>query len=76
MAINHNAIRGTLKWLTIAIFLVALGHKLYQIYKYGGKIPTENDKDNDEEVEEQDYDEDVPSPSYAPAYETKSAYND
>lgn len=76
MAINHNAIRATLKWLTIGIFLVALGHKLYQIYKYGGKVPTEpNDIENDsyegEESEELDYD-----PPVSGYNDTKSAYND
>ena len=72
MAVNHKAIRATLKWLTIGIFLIALGHKLYQLYKYGGKVPTEpNETEN--EVEEQDYDAPVPDDSYTSA---KSEYND
>ena len=59
-----------------AIFLVALGHKLYQIYKYGGKVPTEpNDIENDsyegEESEEPDYD-----PPVSGYNDTKSTYND
>ena len=70
MAVNHKAIRATLKWLTIGIFLIALGHKLYQLYKYGGKVPTEPNE-NENEVEEQDYDDN--SDGLIP---TKSAYND
>ena len=74
MAINHNAIRATLKWLTIGIFVVALGHKLYQLYKYGGKVPTEptdSDIDDLDEVEEADYDDDQPSSVYG-----SKSYND
>lgn len=67
MTINHNAIRATLKWLTIGIFLVALGHKLYQIYKYGGKVPTEPTDTN--EIDDVEYtDDEYDSPTQALSY--------
>ena len=74
MSINHKAIRATLKWLTIGLFLIALGHKLYQLYKYGGKIPKE--PVNSDESEENTYDyEDDESPSQ-PTCDEKAEYND
>lgn len=64
MQINHKVIKAILKWGSIAIFVYALGHKLYQIYKYGGKQSTNSEPTDDayepQEVTEKysDYDED------------------
>ena len=69
-----NLSKTKLKWLTIGLFLIALGHKLYQLYKYGGKIPKE--PVNSDESEENTYDYEYDEPPLQPICDTISSYND
>ena len=61
MKINHNVIRGILKWGTFAIFAISVGFKLKAILKYGGTTPNKDPNEDIENVEDspvpQDYDE-------------------
>lgn len=55
MKINHKIITTTLRWVTLSIFAVALGFKLYNIYKYGGTKTPAPPNPNDEEPQVTDY---------------------
>lgn len=54
MKITYKNIITTLKFITTASFIVALGFKLYNIYKYGGPKKPEKpvEKDDDDEYDE------------------------
>lgn len=72
MKITYNYVIKTLKFVTTTAFLVALGFKLYNIYKYGG--PKKPDKpierDDDESPYEGESVEDYPN-----AVEETEAYD-
>ena len=71
MKLTYKNIITALKFVTTTSFIVALGFKLYNIYKYGGpkkpEKPVEREDDYDDPVErEDDYDDPVePSGNYA-----------
>lgn len=63
MTINHNIIRGILKWGTFALFAISIGIKLKAILKYGGTTPNKDPNEDIQTVEDgpvhQDYDIDI-----------------
>jgi hypothetical protein len=59
MKITYNHVIKSLKFVTTTAFVVALGFKLYNIYKYGGSKNPENtvepnfdDDDDDDDTQE------------------------
>jgi hypothetical protein len=58
MKINHKIVTTALRWTTLTIFAVALGFKLYNIYKYGGTKASAPVNPNEEEPE-RDYPESI-----------------
>lgn len=69
MKINHKIVTTVLRWTTLTIFAVALGFKLYNIYKYGGTKASAPVNPNDGE-QERDY----PEVSEYPYPEQTSSY--
>jgi len=68
MKINHKIVTTVLRWTTLTIFAVALGFKLYNIYKYGGTKasspvnPNEEEPTPDYPESVRDYDYTQPAP--------------
>ena len=52
MKITYKNVITMLKFLTTASFIIALGFKLYNIYKYGGPKKPDKPIERDDEVEE------------------------
>jgi hypothetical protein len=73
MTINHNIIRGILKWGMFALFTISIGNKLKAILKYGGTTPNKDPNEDIQTVEDgpvhQDYDIDI-------AEESDNLFND
>lgn len=65
MKITYKNVITILKFLTTASFIIALGFKLYNIYKYGGPKkpdkPIERDDDDDDDDMEVTKPRDYPS---------------
>jgi hypothetical protein len=69
MKITYNHVIKTLKFVTTTAFVIALGFKLYNIYKYGGpKKP--------EKSVEPNFEDDVDDGVYANKLPTVSAYDE
>jgi hypothetical protein len=68
MKITYNHAIKTLKFVTTVAFVVALGFKLYNIYKYGGPKKPEKPVEPNFEDEDGDYTTEEPvSESYGEA---------
>lgn len=63
MKITYNHVIKTLKFVTTTAFLVALGFKLYNIYKYGGPKKPDKPIEREDDDDESPY-ETEPAPDY------------